>query len=210
MMNASQKRLANVIIAGVGGQGSILTSHLLAAAALRDGLDVKLAETFGAATRGGSVLAHVRLGEAWSPIIPPDEADVVAALEPLEGLRVAAQYLKPGGWALLNTRPWYPVDVSTGRVRYPSMDDIANALRRLAARVLVLDATELAVSAGDARALNTVLLGCLFALDVTGVNPESLFAAMRERWSERLFDINRRAYGLGWQVVMQKRSELPC
>jgi len=98
--------VTNIIVSGVGGQGSILTSHLLADAALIEGFDVKLAETFGAATRGGSVYAHVRIGEVWAPMMREDEADVVISLEPLEGLRVATKFLKPGGYALINTHPW--------------------------------------------------------------------------------------------------------
>jgi indolepyruvate ferredoxin oxidoreductase beta subunit len=99
------KAVTNVILTGVGGQGSILASHLLAEAALKDGYDVKLAETYGGATRGGAVLSHVRIGDAWSPRTPEDQADVIVAMEPLEGLRRAVQFLKPGGWVLLNTRP---------------------------------------------------------------------------------------------------------
>ena len=113
-MSQKRKAVVNVVVAGVGGQGSILASHLLAQSALKEGLDVKLAETFGAATRGGSVMAHVRMGEVWAPTMMEDEADVVVSMEPLEGLRVATQFLKPGGWALINTRPWMPVDVASG------------------------------------------------------------------------------------------------
>ncbi len=84
--------LTNIIISGVGGQGSILTSHLLAEASLIEGLEVKLAETFGAATRGGTVYAHVRIGEVWAPMMREDEADAIISLEPLEGLRVGLKY----------------------------------------------------------------------------------------------------------------------
>jgi len=192
-----------VAIAGVGGQGSILAAHLLAQTALKEGLEVKLAETFGAATRGGSVMAHVRIGEVWAPTMAEDEADVVLSMEPLEGLRVAVQYLKPGGWALLNSRPWYPVDVAVGRVQYPELESIVAGLRRLEASVVTLDATELALQAGNARAANTVLLGGLFALGVLDLAEENLFQAMEDRWPERLVTINRAAYGLGYQAVTE-------
>jgi indolepyruvate ferredoxin oxidoreductase beta subunit len=191
----------NVIVAGVGGQGSILASHLLAEAALKDGREVKLAETFGAATRGGSVMAHVRVGKVWAPMMMEDEADAVISMEPLEALRVAVKFLKPGGWVLLNTRPWYPVDVAVGRVQYPSVESIVDRLRTLDARVLPIDATELALQAGNARAANTVMLGGLFRLGVVDISEASLFDAMAERWTNRLVEINRRAYDLGYQAV---------
>jgi indolepyruvate ferredoxin oxidoreductase beta subunit len=196
-----------VVVAGVGGQGSILASHLLAETALRDGLEVKLAETFGAATRGGSVMAHVRIGEVWAPTMMEDEADVVVSMEPLEALRVAVPFLKPGGWVLLNTRPWYPVDVAVGRVEYPSLEDILNGLRRLEASTLQLEATELALEVGNARAANTVMLGGLFALGLLGLSEKSLFQAMEELWPDRLVVINRKAYALGYQAVLETMGE---
>jgi len=179
----------------------ILAAHLLAQTALKDGLDVKLAETFGAATRGGSVMAHVRIGEVWAPTMMADEADVVLSMEPLEGMRVAAQFLKPGGWALINTRPWMPVDVAVGRAEYPPLERIVEGLGRLGASVVSLDATELALEAGNARAANTVMLGGLFALGALALSEENLFRAMEERWTERLVEVNRTAYSLGYQAV---------
>lgn len=206
-MSQKRKAVTNVIIAGVGGQGSILASHLLAQTALMDGLDVKLAETFGAATRGGSVMAHVRMGDVWAPTMMEDEADVVLSMEPLEGLRVAAQYLKPGGWALISSRPWVPVDVAVGRVQYPPLETIVEGLDRLGARVVSLDATGLALEAGNARAANSVMLGGLFALGVVDLSEDSLFVAMEERWTERLVALNRRAYGLGYRAVSAALGE---
>jgi indolepyruvate ferredoxin oxidoreductase beta subunit len=206
-MNHKRRSTANVVIAGVGGQGSILASHLLAQTALKEGQDVKLAETFGAATRGGSVMAHVRIGEVWAPTMMQDEADVVLSMEPLEGLRVAIEFLKPGGWVLLNTRPWYPVDVAVGRVEYPAVESIVAGLGKLDASVVTLDATELALQAGNARAANTVMLGGLFALGVLDLQEQNLFGAMEERWAERLVDVNRTAYGLGYQAVSSYLGE---
>ncbi len=206
-MTDQQMRVVNVIVAGVGGQGSILTSHLLAEAALKGGQGVKLAETFGAATRGGSVFAHVRLGQAWAPTIREDAADVVVSLEPVEGLRVACNYLKPGGWAVFNTHPWYPVDVTVGRAKYPSVSDITQAMSRLGAHLITLDATELAIQAGDARASNSVILGGLFALSILPIQESCLFEAMKDRWPEHLVKTNQHAYRLGFDAVTQAMKE---
>jgi indolepyruvate ferredoxin oxidoreductase beta subunit len=198
------KAVTNVILTGVGGQGSILASHLLAEAALKDGYDVKLAETYGGATRGGAVLSHVRIGEAWSPRTPEDQADVIVAMEPLEGLRRAVQFLKPGGWVLLNTRPWYPVDVSAGGMKYPTIESIVEAIQRLGGHVLTFDASELALEAGSSRSANVAMLGGLFALRKVDVTEGSLFQAMEERWPARLVEINRKAYQLGHDRVIEK------
>lgn len=195
--------VTNIIVSGVGGQGSILTSHLLADAALIEGFDVKLAETFGAATRGGSVYAHVRIGEVWAPMMREDEADVVISLEPLEGLRVATRFLKPGGYALINTHPWYPVDVTVGRVKYPSLESITAAFEKLDARVITIDATSMAIEAGDSRSLNSVVLGGLIALDITPITQDGIFKAMQEKWKERLVKINQKAFQLGFDYVKQ-------
>jgi len=146
-------------------------------------------------------MAHVRMGEVWAPTMMEDEADVVLSMEPLEGLRVAAQFLRPGGWALINSRPWMPVDVAVGRVEYPAAESIIDGLGKLGASVISLDATELALEAGNARAANTVMLGGLFALGVLDLSEENLFGAMEERWTERLVEVNRTAYGLGYRTV---------
>jgi len=162
-MIGKPKRTANIVIAGVGGQGSILASHLLT--------------------------------------IKEDQADVVVSMEPLEGLRVARTFLKPGGWALLNSRPWVPIDVAVGRAEYPSLERILDALSKLDARALTLDATDLALQAGNPRTANSVMLGGLFALGLLDLSEEHLFSAMAERWPDRLVQVNRRAYDLGYQAV---------
>lgn len=203
-----RRPVKNVILAGVGGQGSILASHLLAEAALKDGQQVKLAETYGGATRGGSVLSHVRIGEAWAPVTPEDGADVIVAMEPLEGLRQALRFLKPGGWVLLNTHPWYPVDVSAGGMQYPRMENIIDALRRLGARVFTMDATDLALQAGSERAANVAMLGGLFALGEVDVTEKSLFQAMEDRWPSQLIEVNRKAYQLGRQYVLERKGRI--
>ena len=202
-----KKPVTNVILAGVGGQGSILASHLLAEAALKDGKDVKLAETYGGATRGGSVLAHVRIGEAWSPRTPEDQAHVIVAMEPLEGLRVALKFLRCGGWVLLNTHPWYSVDVSAGGMKYPSIESIVEAIERLGGHVLTVDATELALEAGSSRSANVVMLGGMFALGQVDTTEDNLYHAMEERWPSRLVEINRKAYLLGYQYVLDRKGE---
>jgi len=196
----------DLIVAGVGGQGSILLSHILAEAAIKedDSTRVRVGETFGAAMRGGSVASHVRIGrEVYGPLVRKGGADVVLALEPLEGLRVSVGYLRMGGIAILNTRPWYPVDVNIGVCKYPKLEVIEEELKNLGADVFLLDFTEIAVEAGNAKAANVVMLGALSSLGNLPVNEERLLCAIRERVPQKALDVNLRAFKMG-QVAMKE------
>jgi indolepyruvate ferredoxin oxidoreductase beta subunit len=195
----------NLIIAGVGGQGSVLASHLVAMAAIRDGLQARVGETFGAAMRGGAVASHVRLGkEVYAPLIPRDGAEVVLALEPLEGLRNAVKFMAPEGLLLTNTRPWLPTDVNTGRAEYPSMDAIKAAIEKLGGKVIEVDATSLAQQAGNLRTMNVVMLGALMATGRLPVSSESLKQVIKENVPKGTEEVNLRAFELGVKAVQQK------
>jgi len=184
----------NVVFAGVGGQGSVLVSHLLAEAALASGHKVRLTETFGAATRGGSVFSCVRIGDAGAPLPRKHSAQVVVGLEPLECLRVASQYLMPGGYALINTHRWMPVDVSTGRVAYPEDEVIFAGVQKLGGKVISLNATLLANEAGSSRMMNIVLLGGLMALGIVAIDQGILLQQMDKRWKPEIAQMNKTAF----------------
>ena len=127
----------NIIVAGVGGQGSILASHIIAEAAIRskeatgEELNVRVGETFGAAQRGGAVASHVRIGDIHGPLVRKGRADLVVALEPLEGLRIGLPYLAKDGVAIVNTITEAPVDAKVGAVEYPALDAIEGALKQM-------------------------------------------------------------------------------
>jgi len=194
----------DLIVAGVGGQGSILLSHIIADAAIRDNstIRVRVGETFGAAMRGGAVASHVRIGpDVYSPLVSKGAAEVVLALEPLEGLRVSIDYLKPGGIAILNTRPWYPVDVNIGNARYPEILEIQSGIQSLGAISHFLDATEIAIQAGNAKAMNVVMLGALYASRRLPVGREALLETIKERVPAKVIDVNIRAFELGYQAM---------
>lgn len=189
-----------LIVAGVGGQGSILLSHIIADAAIRSdpSVRVRVGETFGAAMRGGAVASHVRIGrDVFGPLVGRGRADVVLALEPLEGLRVSVDYLRPGGIAILNSRPWYPVDVNTGNARYPELSEIEAGIASLGAAVYLLDAIGLALEAGNAKAMNVAMLGALAATGRLPVGREHLIATVSERVPAKALDVNLRAFELG-------------
>lgn len=195
----------DLIIAGVGGQGSVLASHILAIAAIRDGLRARVGETFGAAMRGGAVASHVRMGkEVHAPLIPEDGAEVVLALEPLEGLRNAVKFLAPGGLLLTNTRAWMPVDVNIGRATYPDIEAIRGAVQRLGGKIIEIDATSLAQQAGDVRTMNVVMLGALAGTGKLPISVGALKKVVQENVPPKTIEANLRAFKLGLDAVQKK------
>lgn len=145
--------MINIVIVGVGGQGTLLASKVLGGMAVCKGLDVKLSEVHGMAQRGGSVITHVRMGEkVFAPLVSEREADFVLAFEHLEALRAEA-FVKEGGVLIANTQRIMPMPVLTGQCAYPDTP--------LRARHVEVDAYALALQAGDSRSVNVVLLGVL-------------------------------------------------
>jgi indolepyruvate ferredoxin oxidoreductase beta subunit len=192
----------NLIIAGVGGQGSILASHMVAMAAIREGLRARVGETFGAAMRGGAVASHVRIGKGVNaPLIPRGGADIVLAMEPLEGLRNVVSFLRKGGLLLTNTHEWLPVDVNIGRANYPSLKSIKEAVEQLGGRMIAIDGTSLAQQAGDVRTLNVVMLGALAATGKLPISTETLKQIIMENVPRKTVEMNMRAFELGFNSL---------
>lgn len=193
-----------IIVAGVGGQGSILASHILAEAAILGEsrspgrANVRVGETFGAAMRGGAVASHVRFGEGvYGPLVGRGQADMVIALEPLEGLRIGVDYIREGGIVVLNSEQIPPVDVKIGAVRYPDIGEIRTALEELGATVKVVAGNRLAEQAGTAKALNIVMLGAAFGCGLLPFSEQILLEAIKRRVPERFVDANLKAFVLG-------------
>lgn len=150
----------NILIVGVGGQGTLLASVLLGKIALEEGYDVKLAEVHGMAQRGGSVVTHVRISEneVYSPLIEEGGADVIIAFEELEAYRWIS-YLKKDGAIFVNTQQIKPMPVIMGKAEYPQ--DIIGYLKANVQKVTCLDALAIATECGSVKAVNTVLLGAM-------------------------------------------------
>jgi indolepyruvate ferredoxin oxidoreductase beta subunit len=182
-------RATNVFIAGVGGQGILLASEILSDMALARGLDVKKSEVHGMAQRGGSVVSHVRFGDkVHSPVIAEREADVLVAFEKMEALRWV-HYIAPEGTVVVNDQEIVP----SGMERYP--DGIDAELENRAPDVHVLDALKLANEAGNARAVNTVMLGAFSNyLDFT---EDEWKKAIEGRVPPKTVEANLRAFELG-------------
>ena len=201
----------NIVIAGVGGQGSILASHILAEAAIRTSIlnkqndvKVRVGETFGAAMRGGAVASHVKIGsDVYSPLVPENKADVILGLEPLEALRVGVKYIKPSGMAIINIREYESIDVKTGLAKYPSIFDITDSFKKLDAKVMTLDATEMAIQAGTDRAMNIVMLGVLAANQNTLIPRNILEEVIKKRVPPKTIEVNLKAFELGFNKVSE-------
>lgn len=183
----------NVMIVGVGGQGSLLASKLLGYLLLSEGYDVKVSEVHGMSQRGGSVVTYVRFGEkVFSPIIDKGEADYIISFEKLEAARYV-EYLKPGGRIVVNTQEIDPMPVVTGKVEYPS--DIIDRIEKLGVNVDAMDCLSLANEAGSAKAVNIVLMGRLskyFDIPV-----EKWLDAIENCVPPKFVEMNRKAFMLG-------------
>jgi indolepyruvate ferredoxin oxidoreductase beta subunit len=187
----------NILVAGVGGQGVLLTSRVLAGSALLSGLDVKLSEVHGMAQRGGSVISHVRFGDrVHSPVISEGECDLLIGFEPVETAR-CLHYLKGGAAVVYNTRRIATLTTSIGAEKYP--EDIDRIISSSKPRVYPIDATALALDAGDKRALNLVLLGA--AAGFLPVTRETIIEAMKSVVPKAAFSVNRTALLSGFACM---------
>ena len=183
----------NIMIVGVGGQGSLLASKLLGKLFLSRGYDVKVSEVHGMSQRGGSVVTYVRYGgKVYSPIIDKGQADFILSFELLEAARWT-EYLKPGGRIVTNTQQINPMPVITGAAQYPQ--GLVEKMRQAGMDVDAFDALSLAEEAGSAKAVNIVLLGRLSkSFDFTRAEWEQ---AIRESVPPKFLELNLRAFALG-------------
>jgi indolepyruvate ferredoxin oxidoreductase beta subunit len=187
-----------IVIAGVGGQGTLLASRLLAEAAINTGLGVKIGETYGMAQRGGPVMGHVQIGGgAMNPQIRRGEADALLGFEPAEAVRRGVTYLKEGGLAIVNTRVTAPVEAISGLVPYPDMGSMMALLGKVTGNVRAFDATALAEEAGDPITTNVVMLGALTASGSLPYGEDVMVATIKAGLRPQFIDLNMRAFELG-------------
>ena len=190
----------NIVLVGVGGQGTLVAGKLLGTVAASLGLEAKVSEVHGMAQRGGSVVTYVRLGrKVFSPIIEPGTADYIIAFEELEALRWAP-LLKVGGSIFINMVRTIPLPVAMGQAKYP--EDIAGQLRLAAdgrAEIVTLDAIGLALQAGSVRAVNTVMIGAMAGRCI--LPPSAFRAAIDAVFAEKLRTVNHKAFELGVSII---------
>jgi indolepyruvate ferredoxin oxidoreductase beta subunit len=184
--------VTNVLIAGVGGQGAILSSELLALAAMAAGKDVKQGEFHGVAQRGGAVFSHVRFGDkVHSPMARRESVDFMLALEKLEALRYA-HFVKPGGTIIVNDHTVEPVRTADQR-DYP--ENAVEFLESKGFKVILIDATQKALDLGNHRAANVVLLGAL--AELLDISEEVWDETLENRIPEKFRELNLNAFSTG-------------
>lgn len=186
----------NIMIVGVGGQGTLLASRILGNAVISEGYDVKVSEVHGMSQRGGSVVTYVKYGDkVFSPIIDRGEADMILAFEKLEAAR-ALPYLKEGGTVILNDREIAPMPVITGAAEYPDglVDDIAAK-----AKVIAIDALSLSLEAGSAKAVNVVLIGVLARS--SDISKEVWIQTIKDTVPAKFLELNLKAFELGYNCA---------
>lgn len=190
----------NFLLAGVGGQGIILASNILAEVGLTAGYDVKKSEVHGMAQRGGSVNTHIRWDAArvYSPLIGLGEVDLLLAFELAEALRYA-EYLKPGGVVVVNRHIIQPITVTSGGARYPTEEDLHGVYRPVSERLYLVPGTAMAQELGNARVANVVLLGVLSTF--LPVPAEMWLQVIELRVPARHLELNRRAFLQGRALI---------
>lgn len=184
----------NIMIVGVGGQGTLLASKMLGYVLLAKGYDVKVSEVHGMSQRGGSVVTYVRYGgKVFSPVIDKGEADIIIAFEELEAARWL-EYLKPGGQIITNTQQIEPMPVITGAMEYPA--DLIAKMEQKGAKVDAQDFLKLAEEAGNSKAVNICLMG-RFSKYLPDISIELWQEALEKNVPAKFLELNKKAFALG-------------
>ena len=188
----------NILLAGVGGQGTILAAKMLTLGLMEEGYDVKMSEIHGMSQRGGDVTSQVRYSsdKVFSPVVEKGTADILIAFEEMEALR-NLDYLREDGTVVVNTERIPSMTVLTGAEKYP--EDILSEIKKAAAKTIVLDATGMARDLGNPKAANVILLGALIkAMNLTDIDWEKILS---ENVKEQFLELNLKALKAGQDSV---------
>ena len=190
----------NIVFSGIGGQGIVVASDILCEAALFDGLDVAKAEVHGMAQRGGSIVAHVKIGEnVLSPLIETGKADVILGFEMLEAARVLPM-MKKNGTVIVNTK-YIPPSTSIGSLSDFNSDKILRIIKERAHKVFEVDGIGIAKKLGNTLVVNTILLGALSGIPENPVTKQSIEQAIAGRLKEKYVSLNLKAFKIGSELV---------
>lgn len=193
----SDKRTKNILLVGVGGQGTILASKLLTLGLMEEGYDVKMSEIHGMSQRGGSVSSQVRYGEkVWSPVIEKGSTDMIVSFEKMEALRWL-EYLKKDGKVVVNDHEMMPMPVIMGKADYAA--DIIDEIKKACHDVTVVNATEEAVKLGNGKVMNIILLGTIIkAMKLDNIDWDRI---VRENVKPAFVEDNLKAIKVGMDLV---------
>jgi len=192
--------MKSCLLCGVGGQGTVLASRIIASAAMEKGLFARTAETIGMAQRGGSVVSHVRIGEnVPSPMIPQGKADLILGFEPGEALRNLG-YLKEGGTVILCAEEVQPVTAALASVEY-SGKTIIDYLKTKVDRLIILDTERIIKECGSPKVINVALMGAMAASGIMDISLEEISTALKKKVKPQFFEMNEKALQLGAEAI---------
>lgn len=196
----------NIVLAGVGGQGTLLAAEVIGSAAVSDGLDVRVSEIHGMAQRGGAVVSNVRIGEGvLASTVLDGQADVLLGFEPLETVR-NLKSTSEKTLVIMNTQRIPPTELAAKNAEYPSVEEVLAKIHVFTGKVIVVEAAELAKKAGNRLAQNSVMLGALAAVEGFPVKTESLLKALRELVPKKHVEMNLKAFELGRETVRKEQK----
>lgn len=191
----------NILLCGVGGQGTVLTSKLIASSVMEKGYDVMSAETIGMAQKGGSVFSFLRYGmDIYSPMFSRKQADIIIAFEPAEAVRMLP-YLKENGAVIVNSTPIIPVTAALHGSDYNG-DEMISFLRDKVKKLIVLDGENACQNAGSPRALNMIMLGVAVSTGLLDITSEDIISAMKRTVKPQFFEMNEKAVAMGYEIVI--------
>jgi indolepyruvate ferredoxin oxidoreductase beta subunit len=193
----------NLIICGVGGQGNILISRLIARALANKEYYVTIGETFGAAQRGGAVHSSLRISRKkyYGPLIPEGNANLILSLEPLETLRLLQFYGNPDIITLTNSQPLYPVGVLAKRLNYPDIDKLKDTIRKLSQKSFFFNAAEKAIELGSPIITNIIMLGALISTKQIPLSIEEVELQIKNTFADSKANLNVQALSLGFNSI---------
>ncbi|MHB1651740.1 MAG: indolepyruvate oxidoreductase subunit beta [Desulfitobacteriaceae bacterium] len=196
-------KVFNIIVTGVGGQGNVLASQVIATAAVESGYYVSVGETFGASQRGGSVMSHIRVSreKPYGPLIPRGEADFILGFEPLETLRTFTEYGNEKSRIIMNVRPNYPLGVLLNEDKYPDIPGLTESLMAQTQKLWALEATELAVEVGVPVGTNMVMTGAFAGVQALPIPLENYETVLKGLFAGEILDLNLTAFQAGVKVM---------
>ncbi|HPK21996.1 MAG TPA: indolepyruvate oxidoreductase subunit beta [Smithella sp.] len=203
MKKSLKKNPTNIIITGVGGQGNVMASRVLAGMLVNAGFVVTIGETFGMSQRGGSVMSHLRVSSTsvLSPQIPQGKGDIVIALEPVEALRVLTKYGNPDVAVLTNSRMVYPMGVITGEFTYPTIEEVKSMFEKISAKNWIIDATSVAVELGNPVLSNIVMIGALAGTSLLPIDRRAFEKEIAKTIPAGKHQINLKAFDAGVKML---------
>jgi indolepyruvate ferredoxin oxidoreductase beta subunit len=191
----------NIVIAGVGGQGTLLAAEALGTAAVKDGLNVRVSEIHGMAQRGGAVVTTVRIGErVHASTVLEGQADVLLGFEPIETVR-NLKYCSERTHVIMNTEKIPPTELASKNLKYPSSEKVMKDISLFTKKIAQIDAAQLARKAGNSLTQNVVLLGALAGTGILPLKKQSMIEAISELVPAKYAEINLKAFELGIQSI---------